>query len=619
MDQKRIEQILKDANAIRTGLSPLKGEDEEEHSRGWEIVGLDTEFNTRELYTISYQLYYNEESYAIIPGPNQLTLRDIADRAYQLSGAKSKRICIPAFYNTAELSQLAIPFWKEKNVSFYKVHPSGLFHVEGETENYHFLFYDLWHFFASYENSSLHRVAEDFGLTKLEYDVSDLSLENLNDPTFRAYAIHDARLSKQIFVKLDETYHKVNKVSILARPTPANAAQTSFKLNYLKKEVKAPHRFIRRLAMRANWAGRVECGFVGHNDNVHEHDADSLYPRSVLLLPDLPSASDWELRIPSYFDGIEGFIEAQFEFPEDEEWPCLPVFEQGRLLFPLSGYTSCTIGEFRAALSRGVKSRIKSCVFYTKGEHDEYHRFIQDNITLKETEGSTNKAIRAVAKLNMNSSIGKFIQNKGGMDYAEAAKFISEHPDLEEWMVPLVYANLLRANGFDFNESVRLGSSFYPEWHTLILGKAREVMAWAIYNAEQYPKILMISTDSLHVRSENLGDTKILFNHKLGPAEFISIRSRLHMARDGEKLLKVAHHGMPVSAKKAAEIILAAHGKDVIELERRGKLTLREAVITGRPFGSDKLDPDYKVSLKPDNKRRVGDDGWTHPIRSAIV
>jgi DNA polymerase type B, organellar and viral len=620
VETKRIAEIMKDEYTLRASIRPLKGEGEQEKGEGWAIVGFDTEFNTREQYTISYQLYFDESQKEIIEGPRQLGLRDIANRAYELSGKVYRKICIPAFFNTAELSQLAQPFWKEKNVQFYKVHPSGLFHIEGEGTGFHFLFYDLWHFFASYENSSLDRVATDFGFQKYEYKVDNLSLENLRDPAFREYAINDARLCVQVFKKLDETYRQVNKVSILARPTPANAAQTSFKLNYLRKEVRAPHRSIRRLAMRANWAGRVECGFVGNNDNVHEHDADSLYPRSVLLLPNLPSANDWNIRTPSYFDGIEGFIEAKFEFPKDEEWPCLPVFESKRLLFPLSGDTSCTIGEFRAALSRGVRYSIKSCAFYTTGEHDEYHSFIQDNIDLKEGEGETNKALRAIAKLNMNSSIGKFIQNKGGIDYEEAAKFIRDKPGIEDWMVPLIYANLLRSYDLDFNDSVRLGSSFYPEWHTLILGKAREVMAWAIYNSQAYPKILMISTDSLHVRTKELGPTNIKFNHKLGPADFVSVRSRLHLAmeHDTGKVLKVAHHGMPVSSKRAAEIILSAHGKDVIELERRGKLTLRESVITGRPFGTDKFDPDYKVSLRPDSKRIIDDEGWTHPLKAAI-
>ena len=62
MDQKRIEQILKDNYAIRAGITPLKGEDEAEKGEGWAIIGLDTEFNTRELYTISYQLYFDEAS-----------------------------------------------------------------------------------------------------------------------------------------------------------------------------------------------------------------------------------------------------------------------------------------------------------------------------------------------------------------------------------------------------------------------------------------------------------------------------------------------------------------------------------------------------------------------------
>lgn len=620
MNPKRVSEIIHEKRSLRARLRPLKrGTD----TTDWRIVGFDSEYNVGEQRLISYQLWRSERSFELIGGPQPLSLSAIAEHAYELccrsDGDQPKRICIVSYYNTAELSQLAKPFWKEEGVSFYKVHPSGLYHIEGRRDEYSFLFYDLWHFFASYDGSSLHRVAEDFGFRKLEYDVTDLHDGNLDDPRFIEYALNDAKLCVQIFERLNETYQEVNRISILERPTPANAAQASFKLNYLRKEVKAPNIHVRHLALRSNWAGRVECGFVGSLGGIHEYDADSLYPRSVLLLPNLPSHNDWHLGIPPSFEGVEGFVEVDFEFPQDEEWPCLPVLRESRLVFPLSGKTACTIGEFRAALSRGVRiKRIDACAWYAEGEHDEFHRFIDDNIALKETSES-NKAIRAVAKLNMNSAIGKFIENKGGMDYEAAKEFIDQQQIPEE-LVPYVYANLLRPLHIDFNKPVRLGSSFYPEWHTLILGKAREVMAYSVYNARAYPKILMISTDSLHIPGETIGETAVRFNHKHGPVDFTAIRGRLHLSKDEQgRIVKVAHHGMPCSSETAATVIVSAitTGRRSIEMERKGRTTLRDSVLLHVPFGTTKLDPDYRVSLQPDSKRRIDDQGWTHPLKIA--
>jgi hypothetical protein len=631
LDTKRIEKILAEKYSIHASLRPLKGSEDKKTSEGWSILGFDTEYNTRTDTNISYQLYADEKHYALMPGPKKLSLGDIVKKGFELCSRRGNgyrgRLLFVSYFNTAEYSQLALPFWEEEGVNFHQVHPSGIFHINGSRRydlsngdfvNVEFSFFDLWHFFASSSDSRLYSIAEKFGLKKLEYDVTNLSLVNLDDPLFRDYAINDAKLCVEIFNKLDEVYRRVNSVSIISRPTPANAAQASFKLNYLKNEVKAPNKYIRKLALRTDWAGRVECGFVGSIANVHEFDADSLYPRATLLLPGLPNPKDWTIGVPNSVDKIEGFIEFDFEFPVDEEWPCLPVYNNGRLYFPLKGTTSCTIGELRVAASRGVRiGKIRGCCYYLEGRHKEFHDFITDQLTLKESAGS-NEALRAVAKLNSNSGIGKFVQNKGGMDYESALKYIEEQ-HIPSYLAPLLLANALRYEGHNFRQDVRIGASFYPEWHSLILGKAREVMANAIFDSPVYPKIIMVSTDSLHVCEPEMGYTMVRFNHKLGPCFFKAIRGRVHISTDQSgKVLKLAKHGMPIPNNEAADMILTATGTEEHEVQVQGIKTMRESILAGTYFGAPKT-RSLKISMKPDGKRRLDDSGWSHPLTQVVM
>jgi hypothetical protein len=656
---KRVDEILSEKKALVSGLTPIRGRWDDERSSGWYICGFDSEYGDKGRTLISYQLYGENENSEFIAGPERLSCFDIARRAYALSERRYKKILLPAYYNTAELGQFSTPFWEEPDVVFYQVHPSGLFHIEGKVYKddcghsrsnnpnvktcvygckerkleFEFLYFDLWHFFASMRtNSSLYAVAEKFGLQKLDYDVTALTLDNLNDPNFRAYGLNDAKLAMRIFRTLDDTYRKFAGVSIISRPTPANAALASFRRTYLRTKVRAPSPSLRRLALLCDWGGRVECGFVGGIAGVYEWDADSLYPRSTLLFEGLPDFHDW-------VDGIqidertEGFVHCYFRFPDDEEWPNLPVWSETALYFPLQGESFCTIGELRAAITRGCRYKIVEIAGFRGGSRFEYQAAIRDALHLKESSEG-NEPVRAVAKLNMNAGIGKFAQNKGGVDYSLARQYIREHDDeLEQKHKNLIYANKFRyaeyaPNGDvvyrDFSRTVNLGSGFYPEWHSLILGKAREVVARAIWALPSYPKLLMVSTDSLHVDREQIGRTEVPFKLEFGPAFFKAIRSRVHVLKDGSKILKIAHHGIPkIRARNplisptqyTSNLILMADGNDEVQLPIEGFKTLREAVLSFDRFGAEKV-REHRFHAFPDNKRVVDSMGWTHPIRN---
>lgn len=647
MDDRKVDEILK---IHHRGITKLVGTAEDERSAGWTIVGFDSEYNTKRDELISYQLYASEETQRIIPGPKRLSVREIAGEARNLVGRYAKRILLVSYFNTAELSQLSTGFWTDSSLKIYPAHPSGILHIEGRHQtgteydrrnvgDYEFFFFDLWHWFASMKNNSLYAVAEMLGYEKLDWhrkgeshqqSISTLRANDLHNRQFREYAIHDAKLCVNIFNKLDSTFRDINRVSIISRPTPANASQASFRRNYLKKNLDKPHHQIRKLALQANWGGRAECGFVGSQQGIYEFDADSLYPRALLLLPNLPGPNEWHRNVPSNLEGIEGFIDIDFQFKDTEEvWPNLPVYFRGSLIFPREGRSKCTIGELRAALQRDGFTIIKihNIVWYSQGSYGEFHSFIRDQLRLKE-ENNDNAAIRAVAKLNMNSAIGKFVQWKGGYNYNLVAEYLEEYKINDPHIMRLMYdgkilpeMEWLDKHGLDrsdptswYRQPIRLGASFYPEWHTLILGKAREQISLAVYNNPEYPRCLTIATDALYIPSDRIsGREAVPFKRERGPMVFKPFRTRRHLSigTDGQTLV-AAHHGMPMSSSEAAYMMALSNHEEKIVVNARGMYTAREAIHKDGRFGQSKS-RSITINFEPDTKRRLSDSGWTYP------
>jgi hypothetical protein len=173
------------------------------------------------------------------------------------------------------------------------------------------------------------------------------------------------------------------------------------------------------------------------------------------------------------------------------------------------------------------------------------------------------------------------------------------------------YAGIIDPENFRLD--VRLGAGFYPEWHTLILGKARAVVADAIYNLPDYPRILMVSTDSVHVPSNRIGHTEVRFNHQFGPVFFKSIRSRVHLSMDHGRVVKLAKHAMPIPKAEAVQLILASKHKEVVFKQYQRMKTLREAILSEDQIMAPK-DCRIHIDLRPDAKRRVDSRGFSHPL-----
>ena len=69
---------------------------------------------------------------------------------------------------------------------------------------------------------------------------------------------------------------------------------------------------------------------------------------------ELRATTDLEAFVPS----ILGFAKLNFRFPEGTRFPCLPVNEEGSLIFPLAGSCNATAPEIFLARSMGAQLEI---------------------------------------------------------------------------------------------------------------------------------------------------------------------------------------------------------------------------------------------------------------------
>ena len=607
MEDERVSLIMQDKKAYRP-VFPLKGK-KDKIPEDWEVVGFDTEYNDSENF-YTYQLWHSDEQNSFLTPPGKLELEEIVEEAHIISGGN--KILIASYFNMAELHTFATDFWKTK-YEYYQVHPKSMFHIKGTYNGIQFLFYDLWHFFASGGSSGLKQVAKDFGYEKLDYDTTTVHRENLSDPKFKQYAMVDAKLCKQIFLDMERSANEHFNVSMFIRGTGASLAMASYQLNYLKRELPPPDNKIRRLALKCNWAARVEAGYVGHQDTMYEHDAEAFYPNSVLQFDGFPISTDWKDGIPDDFQG-EGFATIEFEYPKDEDWPSLPVWGGDSLLFPLSGITNCTLGEIRLAITRGMKIKtFYSGYYYTKGSENSFITFMRDAVELKNIAKYTkNKSQEIMAKLMCNSVIGKQIQNRGGMNWEKFNKWAETIDDSQ--MIEDVLAGKLEGGPIpNFKDALHIGGTFLPEWHTLILGKSREIIARTIYGTPLYPQIYDVSTDALIIPNDYIGpNTKIPFKIKHAKVQGRIIRGKQYVFHNDTEILKCAHHAMHMSQFEAGYRILFAdhHAKEAYTTNRFG--TLKEATTHTGSYGIMR-ERAMSIQYRPEPKRRIAGDGYTHP------
>lgn len=509
----------------------------------------------------------------------------------------------------------------------------------------------------AYFKTSLARIGEILGFPKLHvsddpekeqwYKENMHELLKDNRELFIQYANRDAEITLAAYKKLMEVAANYN-IDLKRYPTAPSLALAIFRSNFLEtptdnyKEVEletngkkqtrlyyAGNKRIRMLALKSYWGGRNEAyryGIVKFEQPImNVYDVVSLYPSATRLQP-LPNAhTKWEdLTNRANWQDYEGFLSVEFEFTENEKYPCLPVHDGKYLIFSRKGISHCTIAEARQAVEQGAKINIVGGYGFipTKNEinHDlkkymEYWMNKKANINKKK-----DPFMYEFSKLMMNALIGKFVQRKKVTDMIKVSQEyglpIPELVNLKDRRLESIVAN---------NTEIILGSGFSPEWASLILGKARAIISNIIYAN----KPLMAITDSILidkplVRSSALDELETIKSGldcetPNGVDVAYIMRLRCYFLYNNQNMIKHAVGGLGVSKKDSDFLEEVSHYvfNEIPlpkQVQKKSLTKFKESYRKKDATWNGEIYRDYEPHYQPDKKRIIDENGESEPI-----
>ncbi len=612
----------------------LKPRRTDREARRIAILGFDTEFDAMTGALLSLQFTHDgAEQFVEWPEGKPLTWEEVygivlaflAGCGRSVSPRKMRQVLLVSYFSLADVQHLdllsphvRIDEWGAANYDFTWQAKRRLHRfrdgrpAEWKTEqSVRVVDLQTW-----FRGQPLAAAARSFGAgEKLAWAREKISRADLAQEAFRQYAMNDAHLAERIFLRLREiTMQKYDVDTVLTR-TPASTSMSIFRRRYLRTQYQNRTSRLRRLALLCAWGGNNQAFSRGvFQGTFTEYDAVSMYPSSVLALAKLPNEQDW-LRVKSLASAIRpvnrgGFCHVAFSFPKGTEYPCLPVYVKGALVYPLEGETYCTLEEVRAALVLGADVDARETWVYQTGG-TEFARYMRDQMQLKdEAETRGDLAARALHKLYMNAVIGKLAQRRFNYDLNQAKQIAAER------MIPLhdllSIPNLLQ----QVPRRVLLGSGWYPEWNALILGYARATLGLAFART----RALVGTTDSL-ICSGDHGDgfsvNGIHFKRKGSGDTLKVVRTRLYLLTQGTEVRHIAFHGVHGFQNGLS---LLASWQDGPAPEWRYTRThivkVREAFRTQRRPGESETRP-FRTVLLWDNKRRLQEAGKTAAWQTA--
>jgi hypothetical protein len=501
------------------------------------------------------------------------------------------------------------------------------------------------------------------GLPKIDVgsrcDLARLKKEN--PELFDAYGRRDAEITLVMYRKFRAYIWERYQIDVLRRRSLAGTGCEIFLRHYLKASP-APARVQnlirpvrggdnewrdqvrqvmvyngpperRIMAASAYAGGRAEAHIFGLlKGDLVERDVRSLYPSSAILQP-LPHAGT-RFRVLkgnlSEHDlvGVEGFGVVRFAFPRDTKFPCLPVIQpkRGRMLYPLQGMSFCTVAEMRAAISFGAEL-VESRVFvFAPGESERNHDIARYMRALMAEKANYKKGQPEyeITKLLLNTLIGKLAEREQPNYLLTFERAAAKYG--------FAGAGKILASAVNLRDSLhglpKVGSLFMPEQATLILGKARALMAEFVAKGAY-----LVSTDSVIIDRSISMECKALdelrsvesdLTVELEVDAFLSIRTRMYFlfqrpdnirlplslsepfaVDDQWAVVKVARHGLPVEKKILAEAVLASlRAKRLLDepLPRKQLLSAVSAVRMGLELNAEVCSERMPI-MEWDNKR----------------
>lgn len=378
-----------------------------------------------------------------------------------------------------------------------------------------------------------------------------------------------------------------------------------------KKEIFDGDLNVRKYSLLAYHGARIEtfCRGRFEDKELIYYDVDSLYPSSSILQP-LPLAdTKWikysKQNADKFLDKAEGFVEVEFHYSPETFYPCLPVsgLRDGILYFPLSGITYCTIAELRMAIKLGLIDYkiISGFGFYpTRREKDHPLVYYMNEILENKQQTQKGTLEYSIYKMLMNSLVGKFAQrdknnrtlgmvNKGGIS-RDAYKKLDNY------------------------RKSTVGNLWYPEWASLILGKARALMSEFISMGTYFvssdsvllPKDLNINCDSLDELRSVGSNLRKEFHVDHG----VIIRARLYglnPLNENPRERHLARHAVSCKPEDFRKIMIEGfETRNIPDLSFESKKTIKyeKSILEGKELNS----VEYKqstIDIKWDGKRKL--------------
>ncbi len=345
---------------------------------------------------------------------------------------------------------------------------------------------------------------------------------------YEVYAKTDAEITITAFNELRAKY-AAKGIEVLKLPTMTSVAYHDFRQNYLRKaaaetifedrvvgrkknektgewsditktvEVFDGDLNVRKLAGLASWGAINSLFWFGYRKSIKAFaqflDVESLYVAAALLQP-LPNLdTEWhDIKTIEDIESMEGFARVRFKFPDNELYPnlaCKCDEMPDTTIFPLQGTTTETTSQLRQALKFGAElTEIKGKGF-KPGPNEIDHdlgRFLRPVFAAKHTADTKSLEYKVYKNL-MVSLIGRF-QLK--IPIAGLSDKIW-HFKRTKMTVP-EYVSSGRTKEYrpkEKGDKLEAGSGFVPEWSSLILGRARSIIAGIVHIGGCYH----ISTD----------------------------------------------------------------------------------------------------------------------------
>ena len=290
------------------------------------------------------------------------------------------------------------------------------------------------------------------------------------------------------------------------------------------------------------------------------------------------------------------------------------------MYFPLSGTTHCTISELRMAIKLGLSDyKILSGYGFYPIKRERQHplaSFMNDMLERKQ-QSEKGSLEYTMYKMQMNSLVGKLVQRDKNN---ETLRMLHEGTISKD-----VYGKV-----DNFRKS-KVGSLWYPEWASLILGKARALMSEFISKGTYFvssdsvllPKDIDINCDSLDELRSVGSNLRKEFDVDHG----VIIRARLYALNPLNKnpgQRHLARHAVSCEPEEFRKIITEGYEtRNIPDMSFTSKRTVKfeKSLLEEKELNS--IDTkESSIDIKWDGKRKLHEEvnnpfrdfSWTEPL-----